>query len=724
MGKINKYFVYLIKFFKSPIKKIIINELLAEIKQKGIISGTQSFLHLRIDYFFPGYDKESGYDPILSLNKEHKNLKIILPFVSTPKVSIIIPMYNQIEHTYYCVRSIMERNEYSDYEVIIADDNSPQDIEFLRTHIQNLVIIKNETNLGFLRNCNNAASKANGEYILFLNNDTIVKRDWLYELLYVFENFEDVGLVGSKLIYANGTLQEAGGIIWQDGSAWNFGNSGSPDNPEYNYIKEADYISGASMMIKKTLWDEIGGFDERYVPAYNEDSDLCFEVRKKGFKVFYQPFSAVIHYEGVSHGKDVSKGIKKYQVVNRQKFADKWSSELKLKAKKGVDVFLERERGRSYKHVLIIDHDLPRIDADAGSRTISNFVDTVLSLGYKVAFWSTNPHHPYQYKKILQQKGVEVLWGDREDYLKANMHYFHAVLLSRSHTCIPYMILLRNNHFRGNIIYYGHDLGYLRLEQETMINSDVAFDLRSKITKAEEDFMYEQADHSLMISYEEIEYLRTFISQPLHYIPPYYFEVNKDVRPFEEREGILFIGGFNHTPNQDAMRWFLNEIYEPLHEKGIKLTIAGSNVPLFIFEYKKQFSLLNIVSNISVENLDKLYAQTRVAVVPLRVGAGVKGKTIEAMAKGVPLVGTFIAFEGIPKDDGFVYQGNNSAAEIIENVLYTYSNKEHWNKLSEFGVKYVAKNFNKDIMKNTLKGILSLPAKSASLPKKEAETLQ
>ena len=713
MGKLNKYFVYIIKFFRSPIKKIIVSELLEEIKQKGIISGTQSFLHLRIDYFFPGYDKESGYDPILSLNKEHKNLKIILPFVSTPKVSIIIPIYNQVEHTYYCIRSILEHNQYNDYEVIVADDNSPQDVEFLRTHIQNLVIIRNATNLGFLRNCNHAASKARGEYILFLNNDTLVKRDWLYELLFVFENFENVGLVGSKLIYANGQLQEAGGIIWQDGSAWNFGNSGNPGDAEYNYVKEADYVSGASMMIKKTLWNEIGGFDERYVPAYNEDSDLCFEVRKKGYKVYFQPFSTVVHYEGISHGKDVNKGVKKYQVVNHQKFVEKWSEELKLKSKKGTEVFFERDRSNPDKHVLIIDHDLPMIDADAGSRTISNFVDTLLALGYKVAFWSTNPHHPYHYKKLLQQKGVETLWGDRQDYLRANMHNFHAVLLSRSHTCIPYMILLRNNNFKGNIIYYGHDLGYLRMEQEIMINNDVAIDLRSKLTKAEEDFMYEQADHSLMISYEEIEFLRTYISQPLHYIPPYYFEVAQNVTPFENREGMLFIGGFNHTPNQDAMKWFLTEIYSPLHEKGIRLTIAGSNVPLFIFEYKKQFSLLNIISNISIENLDKLYSETKLAVVPLRVGAGVKGKTIEAMSKGVPIVGTFIAFEGIPKDDYFLYKSSNDAQEIINDVLAIYTDKKRWQQLSDFGRKYVASNFNKEIMKNTLKDILDLPPKKA-----------
>jgi GT2 family glycosyltransferase len=120
--------------------------------------------------------------------------------------------------------------------------------------------VRNEKNLGFLKNCNHAASHARGKYIHFLNNDTEVKQGWLSSLVRLMESDGSIGLSGSKLVYPNGKLQEAGGIIWNDASGWNFGNRQNPEMPEFNYVKEVDYISGASMLVRKSLWEELGGF--------------------------------------------------------------------------------------------------------------------------------------------------------------------------------------------------------------------------------------------------------------------------------------------------------------------------------------------------------------------------------------------------------------------------------------------------------------------------------
>ena len=150
----------------------------------------------------------------------------------------------------------------------------------LSLYAENLVICRNKTNQGFLRNCNQAAKAARGKYVMFLNNDTQVTPGWLSSLVNLIESNPTIGMVGSSSC-TDGRLQEAGGIIWSDGSGWNYGRLDDPEKPEYNYVKDVDYISGAAILFSTDLWKQIGGFDELFAPAYCEDSDLAFEVKSR-----------------------------------------------------------------------------------------------------------------------------------------------------------------------------------------------------------------------------------------------------------------------------------------------------------------------------------------------------------------------------------------------------------------------------------------------------------
>ncbi|MEG7531164.1 MAG: glycosyltransferase, partial [Hungatella sp.] len=148
--------------------------------------------------------------------------------------------------------------------MIIADDVSTDATEHLSHYAEGLVICRNTTNQGFLRNCNHAARAARGTYMMFLNNDTQVTEHWLSSLVKLIRSDSSIGMVGSKLVYPDGRLQEAGGIIWSDGSGWNYGRLDDPEKPEYNYVKEVDYISGAAILLPVELWKQIGGFDTRF----------------------------------------------------------------------------------------------------------------------------------------------------------------------------------------------------------------------------------------------------------------------------------------------------------------------------------------------------------------------------------------------------------------------------------------------------------------------------
>jgi GT2 family glycosyltransferase len=319
--------------------------------------------------------------------------KVALPYCDNPKVSIIIPCYNQIRYTYKCIYSIVQNTNVEDtpYEVIIADDVSTDTTKNIKKYVENVVVNRNKENLGFLKNCNEAAKLARGEYIYFLNNDTEVHSGYLSSLVSLLDNNSSIGMVGSKLVYADGTLQEAGGIIWSDGEGANYGRGDDPEDFKYNYVKEVDYISGAAIMIRKNLWNIIGGFDERYAPAYCEDSDLAFEVRKYGYKVVYQPLSVVTHFEGISNGTDENNtdSIKSYQVTNKEKLKEKWQNELteQYPHTDSLDFFRARERGMRKKTILFIDHYVPTWDKDAGSKTVYSYMMIVCGVNIIIGNW-------------------------------------------------------------------------------------------------------------------------------------------------------------------------------------------------------------------------------------------------------------------------------------------------------------------------------------------------
>ncbi len=252
-----------------------------------------------------------------------------------PSVSIIIPCHNGAAHTEKCLGALAETlPSHFRGEILVVDDAStdetPELLTRWMTRNPQLKCLRNETNVGFLSSCNRAAQAAEGEMLVFLNNDTQPLTGWLGALLRTFREHPDAGAVGGKLILRDGSLQEAGSIVFCDGSAANFGRGDRElDAPLYNYVRAVDYCSGACLATPRQLFLELGGFDARYAPAYYEDTDYCFQIRARGFRVYYQPECAVIHFEGATAGTDLSTGVKRYQVINQAKFAEKWNQVLK-----------------------------------------------------------------------------------------------------------------------------------------------------------------------------------------------------------------------------------------------------------------------------------------------------------------------------------------------------------------------------------------------------------
>lgn len=249
--------------------------------------------------------------------------------------SIVIPTFDGIENLRPCLRAL-ERTLGPRFagEVLVVDDGSgPATVEFLReraTHLPWLRIVRNEQNLGFIGSCNRGAAEADGDVLVFLNDDTVPLDGWLDALLRVFEEHEEAGAVGGRLVYPDGRLQEAGNVVYRDGSGANVGKGEwDPDAAVFTYVRPVDYCSGALLATPRSLFRELGGFDDRYRPAYYEDTDYCFSVRESGRVVYYQPASIVVHVEGATSGTDVASGVKRYQLRNQTLFRKRWRRALR-----------------------------------------------------------------------------------------------------------------------------------------------------------------------------------------------------------------------------------------------------------------------------------------------------------------------------------------------------------------------------------------------------------
>ena len=589
---------------------------------------------------------------------EHGKLRF--PYFEEPEVSVVIPVYNQIHYTYACLVSILENTPDVSYEIIIADDVSTDATRELSRYAENVVICRNETNQGFLRNCNNAAKKARGKYIMFLNNDTQVTPGWLSSLVDLIGSDPSIGMVGSKLVYPDGRLQEAGGIIWSDGSGWNYGRLDDPDKAEYNYVKDVDYISGAAILLSRKLWNQIGGFDDRFAPAYCEDSDLAFEVRKAGLRVVYQPLSKVIHFEGVSNGTDVNgTGLKRYQVENSRKLREKWAEEFKKQCVNtgNSNPFRARERSQGKPVILVVDHYVPTFDKDAGSKTTYQYLKMFLKKGYVVKFLGDNFLHEEPYSTVLQQMGVEILYGPEYqagiwDWIMKNKDEIDFAYLNRPHIAVKYVDFLKQNT-DIKIIYYGHDLHFLREYREYELTGDIQKKRDSDYWKSIEFSLMEKAAAAYYPSYVEEEAIHAVKPElPVKAITAYVYETfleNIDM-DFAKREGLLFVGGFAHPPNADAVLWFAKEVFPLIREKlDVTFYVVGSKVTEEIRALEQPGSGIVVKGFVSEEELAALYAGSRLVVVPLRYGAGVKGKVVEAVYNGSVIVTTSIGAEGIPE---------------------------------------------------------------------------
>ena len=498
--------------------------------------------------------------------------------------------------------------------------------------------------------------------------------------------------------------------MYSNAEACNYGNGDNPDLLQYNYKKEVDYISGASIMLRKKTFDEVGGFSETFVPAYYEDTDLAFKVRyNKGLKVIYVPKSIVVHYEGISCGTDVSAGTKRYQIENRNKFYDKWKKELRADySVPTCNNFLSRDHAVNRKCILVIDWKILSFTKDTGSRTTYQYMHFFKDAGFDVKFY---PHDWFLEDNYLQQfldDGFEVIHKDFFEYIANFGCNFDYVYLNRPNIAPFYIDLLRK-YTKAKIIYQCHDLHYLRQYRNRML-TDVEKAYKLLLTEKKSEFdVFSKMDAVCSFSCDEVNIIKKEDATiNAVQIPLYILDAEKMGRYnylASARKDIMFVAGFQHTPNVDAAVWFVTNIWPEVKRKyrDIRLYLVGSNPTEQV--QKLQSEDVIVTGFVTDDELEDYYSKIKLVVVPLRSGAGVKGKIIEAIYHKVPVITTSIGIEGIDNTDKLIRE-KNTDSDWIDEVVGLYSADNTLDLISKKSSKFIRDNFSKKAVVEALSGCM------------------
>jgi len=654
--------------------------------------------------------KSKGFSweaPTIAMGDLHSAVRPPAPLLADDSLvsittSIIIPVYNKAEFTWQCLNSLLQEVDFSRNEVIVVDNASSDRTAEVLAHFANIIrVIRNEENRGFVDACNQGAAAARGKYFLFLNNDTEVQPGWLSNLVETLEARPEHGAVGSMFLYPDGTIQEAGAIVWQNGEAHHYGWGGSVDDRRFNFAREVDYCSAASLLIRKEIFEQLGGFDQRFAPAYYEDVDLCFGVRSLGYKVIYQPRSRVVHHEGATAGRDVSKGFKHFQVTNRQKFEEKWRRVLQAehfqKNLKRVDEAAYRKLG---SHVLVFDERIPSPDRDAGSARMFMMLMALTKWSH-VVFVPFNRPQGIEYEEALWKAGIET--ADAVDYRrllgKSNVA---AVVLSRPTVAEAMIGRIRRAGKNVAVVFDMVDAYFIRLERESRISGDAQMARESERYYKLETRLARESDLVWCNSADDKRVMAAEVPGKQIEVIPTIHVLHDSGKPFAERRHLLFIGNMAHRPNADAVHYFMRDIY-PRIETALpdaKVFIVGDNAT----EEIRGVASERVRVTGYLPDIAPLLQGSRVFVAPLRFGAGVKGKVGEAMSYALPVVTTSIGAEGF----GLVNESSALIADTPEAfaaaVIRLYSDEALWEELARNSRRLVAENFTPEVISETING--------------------
>ena len=632
--------------------------------------------------------------------------KIIFNKSDKPKVSIVIPSYNKPYYTLACLESLSTISMIKDCEIIVVNDCSTDNTkQLLEKYVEGIILVNNETNLGFVETCNKGANHAHSPYLMFLNNDTILFKDTVVSLYNSIQK-DNVGAVGGMIITPDNLLQEAGSMLMGDGSCFGYGRGDDYNKPEYNYVREVDYCSGALLMTKKHLWSQIGGFDAVYSPGYYEEVDYCMQLKQLGYKILYQPLSKIYHFEfGTFGDKAVS-----IQMHNRDIFLERWQPFIDKYSLIQENIHKRRSRNNN-KRLLYIDDILPDPKKGQGYPRSHDILSYIVSLGFQVTLYTSLFEDNTDKNLILhfQQLGVEIIRNDTnfDQFISCRKNLYDIAFVSRPHNAEKYIKKIRANNdakiiYDAEAIYANREI----LQAEIVDGAELSEEVKNN-HRLKEINITKHADAICLVSkYEQDLFSQNKVTNTkiLGHCHPIKFEG----KSFNERKDLLFVGAIvnehKYNPNYDSIIYFVNNIWpRTLDQLGCNLLLVGYN-------NSPTIKALNNRNNIKViggvETLDSYYKNCKLFIGPTRFAAGIPHKVTNAISYGLPSVITPLLAKQLEWSNGKECLIGKDDQDFADKIATLYTDKNVWTDIRNNMKQYTENTFSEKAFKSCLNEIL------------------
>lgn len=658
--------------------------------------------------------------------KGHSRLKDLLGGASrigllkadNPLVSFLLILRNKPELSLLAIESVAEFAGVP-YELILVDNGSGQPSQALLDRIDGAEIIRNQDNVGFGPACMQAAQVARGEFLCFLNNDALLTQGAVSAALANFESAA-VGAVGGKVLLADGSLQEAGSIIWSDGSAFGYGRGDDPELPQYNFRRPVDYCSAVFLITRRQLFHELGGFDPEFAPAYYEDTDYCMKLWKRSLPVIYEPQARIKHYEAATSGGVESAAV--LMLAHQAKFQRKWSRELEAHYRNDPQNTIAARIAAAAPglRIIYIDDRLPQRLLGAGFPRSNDVLRQLVKFGHHVTCASLTfplvedkqrdiPPEVEQFDACLSREelvqdyfpAADLVWVSRPHNLKVFTTHYPGILQKRNFV----------------LVYDAEAIFSERMQAQSALLGKAIQPAESlEPTGPEEEFLLAKtADAVVVVSERDREtMLANGIGRVLvvgHRLP-----VIPSSSDFDQRSTFLFVGSIHGTenPNADSIRYFCDQIWPAIYQRtGAVLEIAGYRTDtLSTLTRDGSVRVLG-----AVKDLEPLYDHARVFIVPTRYAAGIPFKAHEAAAHGLPMVVSELIHKQLQWEEGSDYLVGRDAAQFADGCVRLYSDRELWSKIRSNAIKRVENELSPQVFRDAVEGVLGEAMHLASAPK-------